>query len=243
MPDEPFRDPLAELMGEANLGSCLDLASGRGAFSGRLAELAPAASWILLDTDAQQLRDARAGLGPELGAPLLTLQARAERAPVAAASLDTVTLSFSLHHLRRPGRVLREACRLLKPGGRLILAEPLADGLLPLQTIHRDLHHLSARLDRQLGRCHRPTYPLRALRRLLDGLPLAWRSTCWRPAVLPPTETARLAPVLDTLSRLDAELHRRRLPELRCKLAAIRARVEREGYGWQTQYLAVGVRR
>jgi len=241
--EEPFRDPLAELLGEAGLGRCLDLASGRGAFSGRLAALAPATCWILLDTDLAQLREARAGLGPQLGAPLLPLQSRAERVPLAAGSLDTVALSFSLHHLGRPGRVLREACRLLKPGGRLILAEPLADGLRPLQTIHRDLHHLSARLDRRLGRCHRPTYPLRALRRLLDGLPLAWRSTCWRPADLPPTETAQLAPVLDTLSRLDAELRRRHLPGLRRRLAEIRVRVEREGYGCQTQYLAVGVRR
>lgn len=245
MAEESFHDPLADLLEHRNWGRCLDLASGRGAFLHRLAELGRADCWLALDLDAQQLREPRSEAGRTqvslAGAPLLALQARGERTPLATGVLDTVACSFSLHHVPAPGRLLAEACRLLKPGGRLVLAEPVADGLRPRQTLHRDLHHLAARLDRRLGRYHRPTYRLRELRALLQSQPLHWHEVAWRPAdQLPGAEG--LASVLDTLERLDAELVRRRWADLRLGLREIRRRVEREGYGSQTQFLAVGVK-
>jgi SAM-dependent methyltransferase len=226
-------DPLATLLDGASFGTGLDLASGRGAFQQRLAALGEARAWLRLDADGTQLG------APEEGA--CSVAARAERVPLRDGALDTVGISYSLHHLARPGRALREALRLLRPGGRLILAEPLADGLTFRQSLHRDLHHLSARLDRSLGRCHNPTLRRRDLLRLLDSLPLRWRHLAWRPPETEPDDPA-LSPVLETLERLDAELSRRRQPLLRARLGELARTIRARGYGSQTQFLAVGVK-
>lgn len=245
MAEEP-RDPLAGLLDGRPWGRCLELACGRGAFLHRLAELAPATAWLALDLDGRQLRDFHPAEGEEPGrlggAPLLKVRGWAECAPLVAGGLDSVACSFSLHHFARPGRVLGEACRLLKPGGRLVLAEPLADGLRPTQRIHRDLHHLSARLDRRVGRVHGPTYRRRELEQMLAGLPLRWTRLCWRPPDIPAGAEESLAPIFQTLDRLEAEFRRCRMPDLRLALAGIRQRVQSLGYGFQTQFLAVGVK-
>jgi SAM-dependent methyltransferase len=226
-------DPLADLLDSRPLGVCLDLASGPGAFTARLAQLGEARTWLRLDLEP-------ALLGPRgAGAPGIALAGRAERVPLRDGSLDTVAISYSLHHLPRPRRVLLEALRLLRPGGRLIVSEPLADGLSARQRLHRDLHHLSARLDRRLGRCHNPTWRLRDLRRLLEGLPLTWRQTSWRPPETGPGDPS-LAPVWETLERLERELLRRRQPGARTRLAQLGREIRRTGFGSQTQFLAVG---
>ena len=60
------------------------------------------------------------------------LQNSAEAVPLPAASADIVTFIYTLHHM--PGAALsaclREAGRLLRPAGRLYVAEPLAQGSL-----------------------------------------------------------------------------------------------------------------
>jgi len=228
-------DPLAALLEGRELGLCLDLASGRGACLGRLAALGEARAWLALDVEEEPLRALKAPPGT-----LLRLRADALRPPLRPAALDTAACSYSLHHLPRPAATLAAAARLLKPGGRLVLVEPLADGLRGPQLLHRELHHLAAALDRRRGRWHRPTFRLRELRRLLEGLPLAWRWSCWRPAAQPPGPA--VAEVLETMARLDVELARGHCADLRRRLAELRRRVERGGYAGQTQFCAVGRR-
>ncbi len=48
----------------------------------------------------------------------------ARRLPVADASIDTVLLLEVLEHLRHPADALSEACRVLRPGGKLLLTMP-----------------------------------------------------------------------------------------------------------------------
>ncbi len=46
-----------------------------------------------------------------------------EKLPLKAGSMDAVFVSQVLHHAARPGRALKEAARILKPGGRLVLLD------------------------------------------------------------------------------------------------------------------------
>jgi ubiquinone/menaquinone biosynthesis C-methylase UbiE len=47
--------------------------------------------------------------------------------PVPDDSFDGAVSRFSLHHIPLPGRLLAELRRVVKPGGRVVIADPLAD--------------------------------------------------------------------------------------------------------------------
>lgn len=58
------------------------------------------------------------------------MQGIAEDLPIASRSVDIVIFFNSLHHVDQPGllKALREAARVLKPGGVLFVSEPLPSG-------------------------------------------------------------------------------------------------------------------
>lgn len=59
-----------------------------------------------------------------LRAPWLDLAADCARLPFLEGSLDAVLAFDTLHHLADPHQFLREAARVLRPGGRVLLLEP-----------------------------------------------------------------------------------------------------------------------
>lgn len=104
-------------------GQILDVGCGDGALVG----------WLRQNGyDAQGIDPQADGNG--------ILRGGAEALPVAAASVDCVLFVNSLHHVPvdEMDRAIGEAARVLRPGGRLVVMEPLAEGdwfdlLLPVQ--------------------------------------------------------------------------------------------------------------
>jgi SAM-dependent methyltransferase len=79
--------------------------------------------------------------------------------------LDCVTIQGLLHHLEEPGDCLREATRVLRPGGFLYVSEPMRDAT----PVKRLLHAVWARLPRR-----RRDAPHHDLRRALEALDLTY---------------------------------------------------------------------
>jgi SAM-dependent methyltransferase len=104
-------------------GTTLELGGGTGNFK----EFAPR----VITTDLQ-------------AAPWLDLVADAQRLPLAENSVANVVMIDVLHHLPCPRLGVAEAIRIVRPGGRIVLAEPaITPGSWPF---YRWLHHEPMRL-------------------------------------------------------------------------------------------------
>ncbi len=111
---------LERLMGQERVPLLLDLGCGHGRF---LRWLAPRAARLLgLDRSARLLQIAAGALAEApLAVPCGLLFGSAQELPLADASVDRITCVRVLQHLPDQDRALAEACRVLKPGGTLIL--------------------------------------------------------------------------------------------------------------------------
>ena len=96
-----------------------DLGCGTGSLALALSQHVAAVHAV--DGSAAMLLAARTRLA---GQPNVVLSEGAlEALPLADASLDVAVLMLVLHHVAEPSRVLREARRVLRPGGRLLITD------------------------------------------------------------------------------------------------------------------------
>jgi ArsR family transcriptional regulator len=98
-----------------------DLGAGEGAFSLLLAQQAHRV--IAVDTSEKMLE---IGREQALKAGLSNIEFRAgdmEEIPLPDAEVDLVFFSQSLHHALHPERAIREAARILRPGGRVVILD------------------------------------------------------------------------------------------------------------------------
>jgi SAM-dependent methyltransferase len=97
----------------------LDVGSGAGQILGHLLkEASPEATIVAADLSHRMLRRARSRLKTNRPA---FLAADVTRLPFADASFDCVTCGWVIEHLPDPQPGLREMCRVLRPGGSLLL--------------------------------------------------------------------------------------------------------------------------
>lgn len=102
-------------------GVVLDLGSGTGRVAEHIASSTRRV--IAVDRSAGMLEYARKSFPPERG---VALRADIRDLPIKDGMIDGVVCSGVLHHLPEWRRALREAARVLRPGGQLIVREPNA---------------------------------------------------------------------------------------------------------------------
>ena len=101
----------------------LDVAGGTGDLARALAkQVGPSGLVVHSDINEAMLRAGRERLTDE-GLLLPTLICDAESLPFSSGSFDIVTVAFGLRNMTHKDRALREMCRVLRPGGRLLVLE------------------------------------------------------------------------------------------------------------------------
>jgi len=113
--------PIVDATGEAGAGDVLDLACGPGIVTVALAP--KARSVTAFDLTPEMLARAQARCAAAGLANVTTRQGDAEHLPFADGAFDCVVTRFSIHHFTDPAAVLAEVRRVLKPGGRLLVAD------------------------------------------------------------------------------------------------------------------------
>ena len=103
----------------------LDVAAGTGIVARALAPRARAV--VALDATAAMLEAGRAAAAADGIANVVFLLGDATALPFLDASFDVAVTRFSLHHLEEPARAVGEMARCLRPGGRIVVADIVAD--------------------------------------------------------------------------------------------------------------------
>jgi demethylmenaquinone methyltransferase/2-methoxy-6-polyprenyl-1,4-benzoquinol methylase len=101
----------------------LDIAGGTGDLSLAFSKkVGPTGRVVHTDINESMLREGRNRL-LDLGVVLPTLVCDAEQLPFASESFDFVSVAFGLRNMTKKELALAEMCRILKPGGKLLVLE------------------------------------------------------------------------------------------------------------------------
>lgn len=121
VPDGAVETALKELIGEQPFQSMLDLGTG----TGRLLELFSQLyrRGIGIDLSREMLAVARANLDRAGVAHAQVRQGDLYAPPVEREAFDLISMHQVLHYLDEPGVAIREAARLLRPAGRLVIVD------------------------------------------------------------------------------------------------------------------------
>lgn len=108
-----------------NAGAVLDIGCGGGKFTLSLTNIYDRVAGV----DVREKVINRAKAAAEAAGKKLDFRlADGQALPFADGEFDTVVISNSLHHIPDPRLGLKEALRVLKPGGTLYVMEPVASG-------------------------------------------------------------------------------------------------------------------
>lgn len=144
-PEEQVEAGMLALLGPGPFGLIADLGTG----TGRLMELvAPRARRVVgYDINRNMLSYARAKLAARGIAHAQVRQGDIFSIDLAEASADAVIIHQVLHFLDDPAKAIGEAARILKPGGRLIVADFAPH---QLEALREDYSHRRLGFDREM---------------------------------------------------------------------------------------------
>jgi ubiquinone/menaquinone biosynthesis C-methylase UbiE len=121
VPEATVEAAVLDVLGDRPIQSLVDLGTGTGRMLGLLAGRAARA--VGLDSNHAMLSVARANL-ERLGLSRVDLrQGDIHAPPFGRGGFDLVVVHQVLHYLDDPARALREAARLVAPGGRLLVVD------------------------------------------------------------------------------------------------------------------------
>ena len=135
------------ILGAGDLGAVLDLGTGTGRLLAVLGGRCDQA--VGVDVNAEMLAVARQTLDRPDFRHIQVRQADIRNLPFDANSFDLITAHQVLHYLDDPDRVVREAARVLRPGGRVVIADLLPHQMEELKTeqAHRRLGFDNAEVE------------------------------------------------------------------------------------------------
>lgn len=174
---------------KASLGDLLDIGTGTGRMLALLGPLAERATGI--DTSHDMLSLARSALSRDELRHCGVRPADLYALPWNDASFDTIVIHQVLHFTESPPAALAEAARVLRPGGRLLVADfaPHNQEILRSQHAHRRLGFSDAEMALLLTQAGlTPSPPL-----ALPGTPLTvvlWLASRQTPPLPPPLPLA-----------------------------------------------------
>ncbi|MEL6278779.1 MAG: class I SAM-dependent methyltransferase [Pseudomonadota bacterium] len=115
-----FKEAVRHGLGDIEGLDAIDLGSGSGGKTRALASLGAVATGLEPQQSAVDQARERGG-GPAY------VMGSADAAPFGDAAFDLAVFTYSLHHCPDPVAALREAVRVVRPGGRIAVFEPEAD--------------------------------------------------------------------------------------------------------------------
>ena len=122
--DAALTQRFVDALGDAAKDSVLDVACGPGILSAAIAR--SARDVTAFDLTPQMLNKA-AQRCAEAGVDNVAFrEGNAAELPFADATFDAAVTRLSVHHFDRPGRVMSEIFRVLRPGGRFVVADVIA---------------------------------------------------------------------------------------------------------------------
>ena len=130
-------------------GNLLLQATVRGSYPVALDLALPSLAFV-------RLRLQQAGSGPDAPGGFACVQGLGDALPFAGDSFDCVLLSEVVEHLEAPHRTVREAVRVLRPGGRLLVTTPNYRSLWPIMERTIDLLKMAPRMagEQHITRLH-----------------------------------------------------------------------------------------
>ncbi len=151
VPQAEVEAKLIEILGDERIDELLDIGTG----TGRILEiLGPhVRRGVGVDLSSGMLTVARSNIENSGLANIHVRQGDMYRLPLADSSVDLAVVHMVLHYSDDPLEVIREAARVLRPGGRLLIIDFAAHTLEKLRNEHS--HHRLGFSDSEIHKCFR----------------------------------------------------------------------------------------